>query len=89
MHTMIYYSGRPGTEMLLTVLLTTAIEIPASIPLVCYISDGGADTSADIAAEIGGKKGAGAIRLLYAVYFLYISSGTVNNFSKFMSVEFP
>lgn len=71
--------------MLLTVLLTTAIEIPASIPLVCYISDGGAD----IASEIGGKRGAGAIRLLYAIYFLYISSGTVNNFSKFMSVEFP
>ncbi len=85
MHTMIYYSGRPGTEMLLTLLLTTAIEIPASIPLVCYISDGGAD----IASEIGGKKGAGAIRLLYAIYFLYIASGTVNNFSKFMSVEFP
>ncbi len=85
MHTMIYYSGRPGTEMLLTMLITTIIEIPASIPLVCYISDGGAD----IAAELGGKKGARAIRLLYAVYFLYISSGTVNNFSKFMSVEFP
>lgn len=73
MHTMIYYSGRPGTEMLLTVLLTTAIEIPASIPLVCYISDGGADTSADIAAEIGGKKRSGSNKaFVCSILFVYI-----------------
>lgn len=85
MHTMIYYSGRPGTEMMLTVLLTTLIEIAACIPLVRLITDGGTD----IAAEIGGKKGKTAVRLLYSVYFLFISSGTVTNFSRFMSVEFP
>ncbi len=85
MHTMIYYFGRPGTEMMLTVLLTTLIEIAACIPLVRLITDGGTD----IAAEIGGKKGKTAVRLLYSVYFLFISSGTVTNFSRFMSVEFP
>ncbi len=85
MHTMIYYAGRPGTEMMLTVLLTTLIEIPASIPLVCLISDGGTD----IAAEIGGKKGETAIRLLYSAYFLFIASGTITYYSRFISVEFP
>lgn len=85
MHTMIYYSGRSGTEQMLTVVITTLIEVIACIPLVCLISDGGTD----IAMEIGGKKGENGIRLLYSVYFLYISSGTVTNFSRFMSVEFP
>lgn len=85
MHTMIYYSARPGTEMMLTALLTTSLEIVASIPLVCLITDGGTD----IASEIGGKKGKTAVRLLYTAYFLFISSGTITNYSRFMNVEFP
>lgn len=85
MHTMIYYSGRPGTEMMLTVLLTTLIEIPAGIPVVCLITDGGTD----IAAEIGGEKGKTAVRLIYSAYFLFISAGTITNYTRFMNIEFP
>ncbi len=85
MHTMIYYSARPGTEMMLTVVITTLIEVVACIPLVCLITDGGTD----IAAEIGGRKGETAVRLLYSAYFLFIASGTITNYSRFMNVEFP
>lgn len=92
MHTMIYFtaSTEVGTGQMAALVFTTAIEFFAAMPLISYISEGGGDIPADISGDRQGKSfAARLIRLLYTLFFLFISSGTLTYFADFMQAEFP
>lgn len=92
MHTMIYFtaSTEVGTGQMAALVFTTAIEVFAAMPLISYITDGGNDIPGDISGDKIGKSFASRlIRLLYSLFFIYISSGTLTYFADFIQAEFP
>lgn len=91
MHTMIYFTDTNESEtgLMAALLFTTLIEVLAAAPLISYIQNGGSDIAGDISGDKRGKSlAAGLIRLLYAVFFIYIASGTLSYFADFMEEEF-
>lgn len=85
MHSMVYKSFHftGGTPILLGLFCATAVEAVAAIPLVLYFQKGGQD----IAAELCGKR-AWAVKILYSLYFLVISGGTIALFTEFIELRF-
>lgn len=91
MHTMIYFTdvNEAGTGLMAALLITTLIEVLAAAPLISYIQNGGADIAADLSGDRQGKSPiAKLIRLGYAAFFLFISSGTLMYFAEFLEEEF-
>lgn len=87
MHTMIFHAKdfQMGTAMMLTLVITTALEILLSIPIILLLKNGGCDAVSIIA---GNSKLAYAIRLIYSAFFLFISAGTLMYFAQFMKTQF-
>lgn len=87
MHTMIFHarSVKIGTPVMLTLALTTVLELLLAIPALILFRDGGCDAAREIAGE---SKAAFVIRLAYTAYFLFISSGTLMYFAEFIRIEF-
>ena len=83
LHTMIYFHGemRMGAWILASILISTAIETLLCLPLLALLSRFGGVGELIRRSPVYG--------FLCAAFFLFLSSGSVTHFTRFMQTEFP